>query len=107
MKKTIVIAKDFSRSPSGRYHPDDGPFSGQRFRDEFLYPALLVDEVEVNLDGVLTLGSSFLDEAFGGLVREKKLSVDFLKSRLIITGRIQTFVNKAWSHILDPNNKNK
>lgn len=107
MTEKIVIAKDFSRSPSGRYHPADGDFSGQRFREEFLYPALKNGKVEVNLDGCLTLGSSFLDEAFGGLVREKGLSVDYLMNNLVITGRIATFVNKAWSHIKDPKNRKK
>ncbi|WP_120968669.1 STAS-like domain-containing protein [Comamonas sp. lk] len=106
MKKLIVIAKDFSRSPSGR-HREDGPFSGQLFREELLVPALKSGAVEVNLDGVLTLGSSFLDEAFGGLVREAGLSVDEIKDKLTISGRIETFTNKAWSHILDPKNKFK
>lgn len=107
MTKPIVIAERFSRSPSGRYHPADGEYSGERFRDEILYPALLKGKVEVNLDGCLTLGSSFLDEAFGGLVREKGLTVDYLDKNLVISGRITTFVNKAWSHIRDPKNKKK
>ena len=104
MKKIIVISKDFSRSPSGR-HYTDGSFSGQRFREEFLVPALKNGKVEVNLDGVLTLGSSFLDEAFGGLVREAGLSIPEIKEKLTITGRLETFTNKAWSHITDPKNK--
>lgn len=106
MKKLIVIAKDFSRSPSGR-SLEDGPYSGQLFRDTILAPALREGPVEVNLDGVLTLGSSFLDEAFGGLIREAGFTVAEIKQKLTITGRIETFTNKAWSHINDPKNKKR
>ena len=69
--KRIDIAKDFSDTPIGRYHPEDGPFTGERFREEFLYPALKEHgEVSVSIDGTEGYGSSFLEEAFGGLVRK-------------------------------------
>lgn len=104
MTKVLNIATDFSRSPSGRYYTD-GPNSGERFREEFLAPALAVDDVEVNLDGVLTLGSSFLDEAFGGLVREKGIAPSDLRKRLVVKSRLKTYVTKIWSYIEDPKNK--
>ena len=104
MTKVLTIAQDFSRSPSGRYF-SDGPNSGQRFREEFLYPALSADKVEVVLDGVLTLGSSFLDEAFGGLVREKKLTPVELRQKLVVKSRLETYLNKIWTYIEDPKNK--
>lgn len=68
--KTINVAKDFTRYPAGRYLAD-GPFSGERFRDEFLIPALRDPNtvIVVQLDGARGLASSFLEEAFGGLVR--------------------------------------
>lgn len=67
--KQIKIPEDYTRFPAGRYI-SDGSFSGQRFRDELLIPALKGGEtVEVYLDGTLGYGSSFLEEAFGGLVR--------------------------------------
>jgi hypothetical protein len=67
----INIATDFARYPFGRY-VGDGPYSGQRFREELLVPALRRDseEIVVNLDGAIGMGSSFLEEAFGGLVRQ-------------------------------------
>ena len=65
----ISIARDFSRSPAGRYI-SDGPNSGERFRSEFLLPAIKAGQhVNVELDGTRGLGSSFLEEAFGGLQR--------------------------------------
>src|SRR5882757_7483305 len=68
--KQINIGKDFSDTPWGRY-PDDGPVSGERFREELLKPALQNDgKVCVSIDDAEGYGSSFLDEAFGGLVRK-------------------------------------
>ncbi len=69
MAKTITVATDFSRYPAGRFL-DDGPYSGERFREEFLRPVLDRNEnAVIKLDGVRGYGSSFLEEAFGGLVR--------------------------------------
>ncbi|CAN5874527.1 STAS-like domain-containing protein [soil metagenome] len=65
----IKISEQFSRHPAGRFF-SDGEFSGQRFREEWLIPALAKDEsLVIDLDDVRGFGSSFLEEAFGGLVR--------------------------------------
>lgn len=72
MEQTVInIAKDFGRYPAGRY-VSDGPYSGQAFRQNILVPALRSgsDVIEIELDGARGLASSFLEEAFGGLVRE-------------------------------------
>ena len=69
---TINIATDFTPYPGGRYR-SDGDFSGERFREELLRPAFSNAENEtitVDLDGAAGFGSSFLEEAFGGLVRD-------------------------------------
>lgn len=66
---SISIAKQFSEFPGGRF-PEDGPFNGTTFRKEYLVPPLKDGKhVVVSLDGVAGFGSSFLEEAFGGLVR--------------------------------------
>lgn len=66
----INIARDFGRYPAGRY-VDDGPYSGAAFRDNLLVPALRSGDgiLVIELDGARGLASSFLEEAFGGLVR--------------------------------------
>lgn len=66
---TIKVANEFSRYPAGRF-VKDGPYSGELFRNKFLVPAFeREDKVIVELDGARGYGSSFLEEAFGGLVR--------------------------------------
>lgn len=82
---TINISKDFSSSPAGRF-PEDGPFNGTKFRENFLVPALQkAEEVTIELDGVSGFGSSFLEEAFGGLVRVHHMKKSDLKSRLKVS----------------------
>lgn len=73
----INVVKEYTDSPGARYE-NQGPFSGERFRDEILYPKFIEaiengDKVFVNLDGGYGYGSSFLEETFGGLVRRLKL----------------------------------
>ncbi|WP_313158317.1 STAS-like domain-containing protein [Kluyvera cryocrescens] len=65
--KTIYV-KDFTKYPGPRYITL-GDFSGEEFRDSILIPELVNDDIIVNFDGVYGYGSSFLEEAFGGLVR--------------------------------------
>jgi STAS-like domain of unknown function (DUF4325) len=92
--KMISIAAQFSRYPGPRYRKD-GPFSGEEFREEFLAPALqnagkTGSLVIVTLDGVAGYGSSFLEEAFGGLVRTG-FSPQFLKQHLRIEAKAPRF----------------
>lgn len=82
----INVAKDFSKNPSGRYIKD-GKTSGEVFLKNLLLPAVKThDLVEINFDGVRGYGSSFLEEAFGGFIRETKMNlIDFFKKVKIIT----------------------
>jgi STAS-like domain of unknown function (DUF4325) len=102
---TIKIADQYSRTPRGR-HISDGPFSGEQFRDRFLVPALTraaetSDKVVVILDGTRYL-SSFLDEAFGGLVRVCGFTKDQLALLLEIQAldpSYEVYGNLAWCYI--------
>ena len=77
----INIARDFTRYPGPR-HVEDGPKSGEEFRDKVLFPRLAAakadDRIVVVLDGARGYTSSFLEEAFGGLVRLKGFTRDQL-----------------------------
>jgi hypothetical protein len=86
----INIALDYSPYPAGR-DEKDGPFGGERFRVDILLPRykeakLKGVELEVTLDGVKSFGSSFLEEAFGGLVRNERVEKSDLLKRLKIVG---------------------
>ena len=97
----INIAKDFSDVPLGRY-PGDGNFSGERFREELLRPALQKGNVAVNIDGTEGYGSSFLDEAFGGLVRKGYHTAADLHARLTIEcadPAFKLYANLIWKYI--------
>jgi len=68
----ISVVKDFSPTPRGR-NENHGPNNGLRFRQKVLLPRLLSGGEDcllvVDLSGTNRYGSSFLEEAFGGLVR--------------------------------------
>lgn len=105
----VNIAEDFSKVPAGRYHPKDGNKTGERFRSEFLEKFLLANDekIVVNLDGVVGYPSSFLEEAFGGLVR---IGFDYetLKARLLITAtepRKRRYVDQIWQYIQEAKDK--
>lgn len=89
-KKVIHVARDFYPRPSGRYKKD-GNYTGEVFREKLLMPEL--DAIQnsgentflvVDFSDVTMAGSSFLEEAFGGLVRTQKYTKNFLKKVLVI-----------------------
>lgn len=70
----INIAQEYTKTPGGRFIKE-GQFSGEDFREKILKPrykeAIEEDtKLRIVLDGGYGYGSSFLEEAFGGLVRE-------------------------------------
>ena len=70
---TVNVARDFTRFPSGRYKRN-GSTSGEAFRERFLEEPLRRGEVvQVELDGTIGYGSSFLEEAFGIKVDDAEL----------------------------------
>ena len=104
--KKVQIGKDYSDAPAGRYRTD-GPFSGERFREDILIPELASnDVVEVDLSGVAGYGSSFLEEVFGGLVRIWNGTKVDLESKLRIVAsdprkecyrlRVEKYMADAW-----------
>lgn len=100
MKQTINIGKAFSRYPAGRA-AEDGPYSGESFRENFLVPALTTaDAVEILLDDTAGYGSSFLEEVFGGLIRVG-ISSGVIKDKLTLVSEDASLVKEIWSYIDD------
>jgi len=98
MSRVISIATDFTRHPGPRYE-NDGPYSGEAFRKRILVPALEQairsgDKVTVWLDDVAGYGSSFLEEAFGGLIRTG-FSKAQLDKHLVVAAKTNRFQHHA------------
>ena len=79
----LSVAEQFSRTPGSRYERE-GEFSGEVFRRDVLCPAVRrAMEQGVNLlidlDGTAGYGTSFLEEAFGGLVRMDRIPAQILR----------------------------
>lgn len=103
---TVNIGKDFNRFPSGRYKAQ-GPASGEQFREEFLVPMLKREDqlVEVQLDDAIGYGSSFLEEAFGGLVRHH--SFGDLENRIVLISDDLSLVAEIKSYIGEAKKKKR
>ena len=111
----INVAKDFTETPGARYKTQ-GAFSGEEFRDNILYPKFIDsiknnDKLTVNLDGGYGYGSSFLEEAFGGLVRklkkEKNMHYNDVKSIEIISNDNIAWIKKIHTYIDEEINADK
>ncbi|MEW9796644.1 STAS-like domain-containing protein [Alteromonas sp. CYL-A6] len=64
-----VKVSEFTFFPGPRYRRL-GKNSGEEFREDVLMPDIEEHKkIQLDLDGVLGYGSSFLEEAFGGLIR--------------------------------------
>lgn len=105
----IIIAKDFSDTPGGR-KISEGEFSGELFRQQLLLPkyeeAIKKNEkLEIDFDGAFGYPPSFLDEAFGGLVKilNKKSILENISiisnDDLTIERRIKKYVSDAEKEI--------
>lgn len=82
----LKIVTDFSRTPGVRYK-SEGPFSGEEFRKEHLLPMCKKAiskkcKLTIYLDGTAGLGTSFLEESFGGLIREDDMDYHVLMNTL-------------------------
>ena len=110
MNININIAKDFSDVPAGR-NSEDGEFNGEVFRDKHLKPALEKiakgDKVIVNINDVEGYGSSFLEEAFGGLIRTGDYKYQDLKEKMEIKSNsvFSMYKKIIESYMEDANNR--
>lgn len=97
---TISLAKDFAQHPGGR-DDRDGKNNAQRFKRELLLPALeKYETVEIDFEGIAGVGSSFLEETFGGLIRNEGFSADEIYKRIILKTR-QGRIDEIHSYIED------
>lgn len=105
--KIVNVAKDFTRFPSGRFKKN-GSTSGEAFRETHLEPSIRDGQmVTVELDGTIGYGSSFLEEAFGGLVRTLKLPPGKLQHQLKLVTTDPALLDEIWGYVKDASNSLK
>jgi hypothetical protein len=96
--KRIEIAKDFTEFPGVRT-PEGGPFSGQEFCEKFLLPAIQSEgRTEIVFDGTCGYASSFLDEAFGSLVRRGHTQ-KAISEKFIFLSQHNRIIDEIWKRI--------
>ena len=100
----IDIARDFSDIPMG-ITAEDGPYSAERLREELLIPNLAkatkTEPLVVSIDGLDGYASSFLEEAFGGIIRKTTYTHDDLRELLRIQSAPENGIYREiiWHHI--------
>lgn len=103
----VSVAKDFTKYPSGRYKKN-GNTSGEEFREKLLEPALKSgQQIEVFLDGTIGYGSSFLEEAFGGLVRNLGFSAEELFNKIKFVSEDQLLIQEIKEYISEADQEKK
>lgn len=103
----INIAQEYSKTPGGRFIKE-GPYSGEDFRNSLLIPKYELacsknEHLQVVLDGGYGYGSSFLEEAFGGMVRlNNNVNIDIID---IISDEEPQLVIDVKKYMTDAKNK--
>ena len=100
----ISICKDFSETPGGRYIKE-GRFSGEEFREQLLKDKYMEAEdnntqLEIDFDGCYGIGTSFLEEAFGGLVRKYHIH-GLLDKIVMISTEDETIPDNVYKYVTD------
>lgn len=92
------IGVDFNPFPGGRFI-EDGPASGEEFRDRLAKLLTENDKVVILFDNAMGYGSSFLEEAFGGLIRKNIISRDELLQKLELRTDQESVKNSVINYI--------
>jgi hypothetical protein len=82
-EKKVSVAANFSRHPGPR-RKTQGRHSGEEFRELLVKWLAESEHLVVDLDGTSGFGSSFLDEAFGGLIRDEGMTKSEVMRRITI-----------------------
>ena len=101
----INIAHDYSETPGARYI-SDGPFSGEEFRDKLLEPRYLNClslgiKLIIDFDGGYGYPITFLEEAFGGLVRKGYSGIDLLNNTIFVSNEEPKIIEDIKKLILE------
>jgi len=95
----LSVARDLSRFPAGRFKKEHGIHSGEAFKELIAKKLQENDTVTVLLNDTMGFGSSWIEEAFGGLVRDNIFSASDLHKKLTIEADDKSLITEAWSYI--------
>lgn len=107
----LKVAKDFSRTPGPRFIKE-GDFSGELFRKTVLFPAFEQAlqqgaKLVVDLDHTAGYGTSFLEEAFGGLIRIEKLPYKKVIETLQLISKEEDYLIEDILHYIEDAEKER
>jgi len=108
----LKISKDFSKTPGPRFILE-GEYSGELFRDSILFYKMqeAIDKgikLRVNIDGTAGYATSFLEESFGGLIREKGLNYDdIIKTLEIISDEEEYLIENIFKYLKEAEDEKK
>jgi len=103
----IKIATDFTKAPGPRFEATgSGVFSGEEFRNRILscrYREAKEKGVklEVDIDGTLGYMEGFLEEAFGGLVRQLKGENILDVLHIVSSDKNNPYIKRIESYVSD------
>ena len=105
MSIILKVATEFSRTPGARYSKE-GEFSGELFRTKYLSPKLEEamrgnTKLIVDLDGTSGYGTSFLEEAFGGLIRNGITNKQICENLDFISNEDPSYIEEIKEYISD------
>lgn len=111
LKKVFNIAKEFSKYPGPRYK-EEGSYSGQELREDFLLNVVENSimgkkQLLIDLDGTRGYGTSFLEEVFGGLIRENNIDLEEFKKYITFKSDEEDYlIEDIEEYMDDANNEN-
>lgn len=96
MSNNTILLSDFTSFPGFRDETQSKGSSGEKFRDEFLIPALkrhgkIVVDLDTNVKKAIL--PSFLEEAFAGLSRIKQWDVNDFNKHIEIKTKDSEYVS--------------
>lgn len=106
----LNIAKDFSSTPGPRYIKE-GDHSGELFRNSIVLPKMIEaisanNILNVDLDGAFGYGTSFLEETFGGLIRDANLDYNDVVGHLKIKSEEEPYlIDDIFNYLKAANDK--
>lgn len=104
MKVIYKLTTEYTDMPGGRYIKD-GDYSGEHFRDSVLISMLkkcLNDKTKlvIDLDGGFGYPPSFLEEAFGGIIRTGQFTKDDVLKNIEFISREEPYlIEKIYGYI--------